>query len=287
MFLKGNGAESDAGANGLESAEAQAELAHANRVATMGYLAASIVHEVKQPIAAMITNAQAALRWLDRPAPNIDEVREALARIVRDGARAGDLVGRTRDLAKKRPRRKDPLKINATISEAMELVRAEAAKHRVSVRTEFVPTLPGVEGDRVELQQVVTNLIINAIEAMSETGEGPRELLVRTRKNEAGDVLVSVCNSGPGLIPGAHEDLFNAFQTTKPNGLGLGLSICRSIIEGHGGRLWASANGPSGAVFQFTLPSRRDNVGIATHARKARPGAIRPKARQATAHCFA
>jgi C4-dicarboxylate-specific signal transduction histidine kinase len=287
VFLKANGAESDAGASELESVEAQAELAHANRVATMGYLAASIVHEVKQPIAAMITNAQAALRWLDRPAPNVDEVREALARIVRDGARAGDLVGRTRDLAKKRPRRKDPLEINATICDAMELVRAEAAKHRVSVRTEFVPTLPGVEGDRVELQQVVMNLIINAIEAMSEAGEGPRELQVTTGKNEAGDVLVSVRDSGPGLIPGAHEDLFNAFHTTKPNGLGLGLSICRSIIEGHGGRLWASANAPRGAVFQFALPSRRDNVGIAAHARKVRPGAIRPKAKQTTAHCFA
>jgi len=239
----------------LDDRETQAELAHANRVATIGFLAASIVHEMKQPIAAMVTNAQAALRWLDRPAPDVDEIRHALSRIVRDGARAGALVGRTRDLAKKRPRRSDPVEINAAIREAIELIRIEAATNGVSVQTEFVEALPPIQGDRVELQQVLLNLIINAIEAMSGMSEGRRELFVSTGKTEAGDVLVSVRDTGPGLAPGVQEDLFEAFHTTKPNGLGLGLSICRSIVEQHGGRLWASANAPCGAVFQFTLPS--------------------------------
>jgi C4-dicarboxylate-specific signal transduction histidine kinase len=270
------------GASELMGAEAEAELAHANRVATMGYLAASIVHEVKQPIAAMVTNAQAALRWLDRPTPDVAEVRDALMRIVREGARAGSLVGRTRDLAKKKPRRKDPLEINTTIRDAIELVRAEAAQNRVTVQADMVEGLPMIEGDRVELQQVVLNLIINAIEAMCEIGEGPRELQVTTGKNEAGDVLVSIRDSGPGLAPGVQEDLFNAFHTSKPNGLGLGLSICRSIVEAHGGRLWASANAPRGAVFQFTLPSPRNTTRRAASARKG--GAIRFRAEQLPSH---
>ena len=241
----------------LDDLETQAELAHANRVATVGYLAASIVHQVKQPIAAMVTNAEAALRWLDRPAPDLREVRQALGRIVRDGARANALVGRTRDLAKNGRRKRDRVEINAAIREAIELTHAEAAKNRVSVRMEFVETLPPVLGDRVQLQQVVLNLIINAIEAMSTTSAGQRELRVATDEAEAGGVLVSVSDSGPGLPPGAEHDLFKPFHTTKPNGLGLGLSICRSIIEGHGGRLWATADAPTGTVFQFTLPSKR------------------------------
>ena len=286
MFLKSKRAESEAGASELLGAEAQAELAHANRVATMGYLAASIVHEVRQPIAAVVTNAQAALRWLDRPSPDVDEVREALVRIVRDGARAGVLVGRTRDLAKKRPRRRDPLEINTTIGEAIELVRAEAAQNHVTVRTDFVEDLPVIEGDRVELQQVVLNLVINAIEAMSEIGEAPREVQITTGKSGAGDVLVSIRDSGPGLTAGAQEDVFNAFHTTKPNGLGLGLSICRSIVEGHGGRLWASANTPRGAIFQFTLPSPRSCARRAT-ASKVTAGAIRSGAKPTAVECFA
>ncbi len=245
----------EATASELQGAEAQAGLAHANRVATMGYLAASIVHEVKQPVAAMVTNARAALRWLDRPAPDVDEARQALSRIVRDGARANALVGRTRDLAKKNPRRRDCVEVNAAIREAIELIRTEAVRNGVSVQTELVETLPPISGDRVELQQVVLNLIINAIEAMTGTSEGPRELLVTTEKAKAGGVLVSIRDSGPGLKLAVQEDLFKPFHTTKPNGLGLGLSICRSIIEAHGGSLWASPNAPRGAVFQFTLPS--------------------------------
>jgi C4-dicarboxylate-specific signal transduction histidine kinase len=246
-------AEAPARESALPDRETQAELAHANRVATIGYLAASIVHEVKQPIAAMVANAQAALHFLDRG--DVDEVREALSCIVRDGARAGALVDRTRDLAKKRPRRRDPVEINAAIREAIELIRTEAVKNGVSVQTELVETLPPVSGDLVELQQVVLNLIINAIEAMTGISEGPRELLVTTEQAKAGGVLVSVRDSGPGLRLAVQEDLFKPFHTTKPNGLGLGLSICRSIIEEHDGRLWATAGMPRGAVFQFTMPS--------------------------------
>jgi C4-dicarboxylate-specific signal transduction histidine kinase len=234
--------------------QTQAELAHANRVATMGYLAASIVHELKQPIAAMIMNARAASRWLDRPTPNLDEARKAIDCILRDGARADILSDRTRDLARKGPRRKDLVELDAVICDALDLVRPEAAKNGVSVQTEFVETLPPVLGDRVELQQVVLNLMINAIEAMTAIGEGGRELLIRAESAEGGSVRISVCDSGPGLAPGIEETLFEAFNTTKSNGLGLGLSICRSIIEGHGGRLSATANAPRGAIFEFTVP---------------------------------
>jgi C4-dicarboxylate-specific signal transduction histidine kinase len=211
-----------------------------------------------QPIAAMVANAHAALNWLDQP--DVDEVREALSCILRDGARAAALVERTRDLVKKRPRRRRPVEINAAIREAIELIRTEAEKNGVSVQTKLVETLPPVSGDGVELQQVVLNLIINAIEAMTGTSEGPRELLVSTDRTEAGGVLISVRDSGPRLTPGIQENLFKAFHTTKPNGLGLGLSICRSIVEAHGGRVWATANAPRGAVFQFTLPARRESM---------------------------
>jgi C4-dicarboxylate-specific signal transduction histidine kinase len=242
-------AEAQARERKLQNSEAQTELAHANRVATIGYLTPSIVHDVMQPISAMVANAQAALNFLDRP--DVDEVRQALSCIVRDGARAAALVDRVRDLAKKRPWRRDPVEINAAIREAIELIRTEAVKNGVSVQTELVETLPPVSGDRVQLQQVVLNLIINAIEAMTGIREGPRELLVTTEKAKAGGVLVSVRDSGPGLA--VQEDLFKPFHTTKLKGIGLGLSICRSIIKGHGGRLWATANTPRGAVFQFTL----------------------------------
>jgi len=233
----------------------QAQLAHANRVATMGQLTASIAHEVNQPIAATVTNAEAALRFLNARQPDLDEVRDALRCIVRDGERAGDVLGRIRALIKGAQPLKEHVQIDVAIREVIELTRSEAMKNGVLVQTEFVEDLPPVQGDRVELQQVILNLILNAIEAMSETNEGPREMLITTERAEPGDVLVAVRDSGPGLAPGALENLFKAFHTTKPNGLGLGLSICRSIIEAYGGRLWASANAPRGAVFQFTLPS--------------------------------
>ena len=216
-------------------------------------LPASIAHEVNQPIAATVTNAQAALRWISAGPPNLDEVRQALSRIVRDGSRAGAVVGRIRNHIKKAPPNEERLDINSAIREVIELTRGEAVKNRVLVQTELFDGLPPVPGDRVELQQVILNLIVNAIEAMSGVSEGPRELQISAGKTESGDVVVTVRDSGPGLPSAAPERLFKAFYTTKPNGLGMGLSICRSIVEAHGGRLWASANSPRGAVFQFIL----------------------------------
>ena len=242
--------------------EAQMQLAHANRVATMGQLTASIAHEVNQPIAATVTNAEAALRFLNAPRPDLDEVRDALGRIVRDGDRAGAVVGRIRALIKGAPQRNDRVEINAAIREVVEITRSEAMKKGVVVQTDLGDDLPLVPGDRVELLQVILNLILNAIEAMSAMSEGSRELLITKGKNESDDVLVAVRDSGPGLAPAALEHLFKAFHTTKPNGLGLGLSICRSIIEGHGGQLWASPNSPRGAVFQFTLPVNQDTAAL-------------------------
>jgi C4-dicarboxylate-specific signal transduction histidine kinase len=242
----------------IERQTARAELAHINRVATMGQLTASIAHEVNQPIAATVSNAQAGLRWLNRQPPDLDEVREALACIAEDGKRAGDVIAGIRDFMKKAPPRKDRVELNGAIREVIELTRSEAVKNGVWVQAELRDGLPLIQGDRVQLQQVMLNLIVNAVEAMSGISEAGRELLISTRKAETGGVRVAVRDSGPGLTPEALEHLFEPFYTTKPNGLGLGLSICRSIIEAHGGRLWASANVPRGAVFQFTLPEHPD-----------------------------
>jgi signal transduction histidine kinase len=195
---------------------------------------------------------------LDRQPADLEEARQALARVVRDGGRAGDVIGRIRELVKNAPLRKDHFEINGAIHEVIELTRGEAVKQGVSVRTGLAGGLPLVPGDRVQLQQVVLNLIINAVEAMSDTSEGIRELLISTGKTNSKYVLVSVRDSGPGLAPASIDRLFDAFYSTKPSGLGLGLSICRSIIEAHGGRLWASPNVPRGATFQFTLPAQPD-----------------------------
>jgi len=230
------------------------ELAHANRVATMGQLSASIAHEVNQPIAAAVINAQTALRWLGAQPPHLEEARQALGRVVKNGNRAGDVIGRIHALLKKSPPRKDGLEINEAILEVIALTHGEVVKNDVSVQTRLVEGLPPIQGDRVQLQQVILNLIINAIEAMSGTSEGSRELLISTGKADPDGVLVAVRDSGPGVAPASLERLFETFYTTKPGGLGMGLSICRSIIEAHGGRLWATANVPQGAIFQFTLP---------------------------------
>src|SRR5258705_9710509 len=232
----------------------QTELAHANRVATMGQLSASIAHEVKQPITAAVTYALAARRWLGAEPPNFREVDDALALIVKEGERAGEVVARIRALIRKVPARKDAVEINDAILEVIALTRAEAANNAVSVRTQLAEGLPRVQGDRVQLQQVVLNLIINAIEAMRDVGDGERELFISTRYEPDG-VSVEVRDSGPGFAPETLDRVFEAFYTTKPDGLGMGLSICRSIIEAHGGRLWASANLPRGASFQFVLPA--------------------------------
>jgi PAS domain S-box-containing protein len=253
-------AETEARESERRYREALMELAHANRVATMGQLAASIAHEVNQPIAAAFTNAQAALRWLGTQPPDLEEVRQALGRIGKDTNRAGDVIGRVRDLIKKAPPPKDSLDINKTIRDVIVLTCGEAVKNGVSAQTQFAEGLPLIQGDRIQLQQVILNLIINAIEAMSRVGEGSRRLLISTEKDGQDGVLVAVQDSGPGLTPANHEQLFEAFYTTKPSGLGMGLSICRSIIEAHGGRLWATANVPRGAVFQFTVPTRPDSA---------------------------
>jgi C4-dicarboxylate-specific signal transduction histidine kinase len=233
----------------------QMEVAHSNRVATMGQLTASIAHEVKQPIAAAVTNAQAALLWLDARPPDLEEVRQALDRIVKDANRAGDVIGRIRELIKKAPPRKDWVDVNEAIREVIELTHGEAVKNGASVQTALGKGLPLIEGDRVQLQQVVLNLIINAVQAMCAVADGPRELFITTAQAEPNGVLVTVKDSGPGLSPASLENLFAPFYTTKPGGLGMGLSICRSIIEAHGGRLWVTANLPQGAVFNFTVPT--------------------------------
>jgi PAS domain S-box-containing protein len=238
--------------------EVQMELAHANRVATLGQLSASIAHEVKQPIAVAITGAQAARRWLNMQPANLAEVDDQLLRILREGERAGHIIDRIRKLIKKAPPRNEPLNINEAIREVIELTRGEVMKNGVSVQTDLEEGIQLLEGDRVQLQQVILNLVMNAVEAMKATNAGARELLIRTRKTEPDAVLVAVRDSGPGLAPATLDQLFNAFYTTKPGGLGLGLSICRSIIEAHGGRLWASANVPRGATFEFTVSAHPD-----------------------------
>ncbi len=253
-------AEEELRASDRRYREVQMELAHVNRVTTMGQLTASIAHEVNQPIAAAVTNAHAALRWLGTRPPDLGEVRQALGRIVKDGNRAGEVIGRIRALIKKVPRRDDPVDINGTILDVIALTRSELLRNGVSLQTRLAEGLPLIQGDRIQLQQVILNFIVNAIEAMSGVSEGSRELLVSTAEDGSDGVLVAVRDSGPGLPPQSLERLFDAFYTTKPGGMGMGLSICRSIIEAHGGRVWAGANAPKGAVFQFTLPPRQETA---------------------------
>jgi PAS domain S-box-containing protein len=247
-------AEGEARENEQRYRKAELELAHANRVATMGQLTASITHEVNQPITAAVTYALAARRLLSAEPPNFREVDDVLSLIVKEGNRAGEVVGRIRALIKKAPARKDAVEINDAILEVIALTRTEAANNSVSVRTQLAEGLPRVQGDRVQLQQVLLNLIINAIEAMLDAGEEERELLISTR-HEPDGVLVEVRDSGPGFAPANIDRVFEAFYSTKPSGVGLGLSICRSIIEAHNGRLWASPNVPRGAIFGFIAPA--------------------------------
>jgi PAS domain S-box-containing protein len=240
--------------------EVQMELAHANRVTAMGHLTGSIAHEVNQPIAATVISARAGLRWLGREPPNLDEARQAFDQIVSNGARAGEVIHRIRALIKKAPPQLEVLVINDAVGEVIELTRSEAVKTRVSVTAELAESLPLVRGDRVQLQQVMLNLILNAIEALSGVRDDAREVLITTEVDAAGDVLVTVRDTGPGLDLDNIEQVFETFYTTKVTGLGMGLSICRSIIKAHGGRLWASANEPRGAIFQFTLPPSDTDV---------------------------
>jgi PAS domain S-box-containing protein len=238
---------------------AQMELAHVNRVTTMGQLTASIAHEVNQPLAGIMTSGHAALNWLAREAPDLGAARQSIERVIRDASRAGSVIDRIRALIKKAPQQSDSFNINEAISEVIELTRGEAVKDGVSLQTQLATGLPLIEGDRVELQQVILNLIINAIQAMSGTSEAAREVLITTSRVESNSVLVAVKDTGAGLAPASVDRIFEPFYTTKPDGLGMGLSICRSIIEAHGGRLWLSENVPRGAVFQFTVPEHRSD----------------------------
>jgi PAS domain S-box-containing protein len=240
--------------------QAEAELARVNRVMLVGETAASIAHEVNQPIAAVVTNARACLRWLAAQPPDVEEARRALGRIVRDGNRAGEVIARIRALVKKSPPRKDWLNVNETILEVVFLTGSEVQENRVLVQTQLSNDLPLILADRIQLQQVILNLIKNAIEAMTGVSEGSRKLLVSSGEDKSKGVLVAVRDSGPGLDPEALAHLFDAFYTTKPDGMGMGLAISRSIIEAHGGRLWATPNESHGAVFQFRLPADGDRM---------------------------
>jgi len=235
--------------------EMQSELAHANRVATMGQLTASIAHEIKQPIATARNNAAAALRFLDKSPPDVAEVREALTCIVNDADRASDVVDRIGSLIKKAPPRREVVDLNAAILEVTALTHSEAVKTGVTVGTQLAGELPRIQCDRVQLQQVMLNLIVNAIQSMSGVEDGNRELQISTVSIEPEGVCVAVRDTGHGLRPESLPCLFEPFYTTKPDGMGMGLSICRSIIEAHGGRLWATRCEPRGALFQFTIPA--------------------------------
>jgi PAS domain S-box-containing protein len=240
--------------------KAQMELAHVTRVTTLGELAASIAHEVNQPLAAVVANAGACLRWLDRATPDLGSARRSVEWIIDDGNRASAVMQRVRALANKTEIEKVPLDVNDLVREVIALVQRELFSQKVSVRTEFAPALPMILGDRVQLQQVIINLVMNGIEAMQLVTDRPRELVIRSLQDETQQVLVSVSDCGVGISAENTDRLFNAFFTTKTNGMGMGLSICRSIIEAHGGRLWATANLPHGATFQFTLPVNADNA---------------------------
>jgi C4-dicarboxylate-specific signal transduction histidine kinase len=236
----------------------EADLAHVNRLSIMGELAASLAHEILHPIATARNNARAGMRYLDQRPPNLDEVKEALSCVVRDADRAKNIVDRMRDHIKKAPPRKEPIDVNEAINEVTEMVQSAIARNRVSVRTRLSEGLIPVEGDRVQLQQVVVNLILNAVEAMSTVENGARELSISTEQCDTGGIRVAVGDSGPGIEPEHLQRVFEPFYTTKASGIGMGLSICRSIIDGHGGRLWAEANEPRGTVFQFTLPATQE-----------------------------
>jgi PAS domain S-box-containing protein len=233
--------------------ETQMELVHVNRVTTMGQLTASIAHEVNQPIAAAVTSADAGLRWLAAAPPNLEKTRDAFERIIKAGKQASEVIGRIRGLVKKVPAHRSPLDVNEMILETIALTRSEMLRHCILLQTELAKDLPSIRGDRVQLQQVILNLIMNAIEAMSEVSDGSRELMIGSNVDTPDGVIVMVRDWGPGLKPECLDHIFDPFFTTKPTGMGMGLSICRSIVEAHGGRLWASENAPRGAVFQFTL----------------------------------
>ena len=235
--------------------QTQADLARVHRVSTMGELTASLAHEVNQPIAAAITSANSCYRWLAGDVPNLDKARAAAVRIVNDGTRAAEIISRIRLLFQKGASQHEPVDVNEIIREMIFMLRGETTRHSMSVRTELAADLPQVMGDRVQLQQVLMNLMMNSIDAMKNV-DGTRELAIKSQEAEIEQVLVSVSDTGLGLPPQHADQIFNAFFTTKPHGTGMGLRICRSIVESHGGRLWAAENPPRGASFYFTVPTK-------------------------------
>jgi PAS domain S-box len=238
---------------------AQSELAHATRLMTMGELAASIAHEVNQPLGAIVTNGHACVRLLSQPVADLGKSREVVERMIRDGMRASEVIKRIRELLQKAPPKKAPLNINETIQEVMALVNSDVARSKVELKAELAVHPPPVVGDRIQLQQVILNLILNGKDAMSSVQNTPRELLITSRAGKAGEVLVAVRDSGNGLDPQNVERIFDPFFTTKAEGMGLGLSISRTIIEAHGGMLWATLNEDRGATIQFSLPPSSEN----------------------------
>jgi C4-dicarboxylate-specific signal transduction histidine kinase len=234
---------------------AQADLAHVARLATMGELTASIAHEINQPLGAIATQATACLRWLERDKPDLARAREGLVLIEREARRAGDVVRGVRSLARRSDAQQSEVDLDNAIEEVLSLVRSEIGRHGVTLRSDLQVGNRRVHGNRVQLQQVLLNLVMNSIEAMSTTADRPRVLSVSSEPTAFGGILVTVEDSGAGLDPAIGDRIFNAFSTTKPNGMGMGLSISRSIIEAHGGRIWASPSAPQGAIFQFFLPA--------------------------------
>jgi PAS domain S-box-containing protein len=238
--------------------QAQVDLAHVSRVTTMGELTASLAHEVNQPIAAAVTDANTCLRWLTRDQPDLEEAREAASRMAKDATRAADIISRIRLLFKKVSPQRELVDVNEVVREMIVLLRSEATRYSISIRTQLALDLPQVMGDRVQLQQVLMNLLLNSIDAMKDV-DTTRELIINSQPAKNGQVMVSVSDTGVGLPPHQAEQIFNAFFTTKPNGTGMGLRISRSIIESHGGRLWAANNSPRGASFCFTLPTKAED----------------------------
>jgi PAS domain S-box-containing protein len=236
----------------------QAELAHVTRVTMLGELTASIAHEVNQPLAAVVANAEASLRWLNRETPDLAAARRSVEWVINDGCRASEVIRRVRALARKSEMETVRLDLNQVVGEAISLVERQLIRHQISLRTELVPALPKIPGDRVQLQQVIINLLMNGIEAMEPVTDQPRELLVRSGKDDANQLILSVTDNGIGISAENANRLFDAFFTTKSNGLGMGLSICRSIVEAHGGRMSASSNEGAGATFQIVLPLQRE-----------------------------
>jgi PAS domain S-box-containing protein len=234
--------------------QAQSELAHVTRVISLGALTASIAHEVNQPLAAIVTNGEACLRWLDHSTPRLDEVRSSVQRMISDGTRAGDVVQRIRAHARKGAPQMAGLNMNNVVNDVVSLVQREATNHHIVVQVELASNMPRVLGDQVQLQQVIMNLMINGIQAMAGVENRPRELIVRSGEDRPGEAFISVQDSGVGIDPENASRLFDPFFTTKPTGMGMGLSICRSIVDAHGGRLWASPIDGGGTMFKFTLP---------------------------------